>query len=62
VLVTVSATVTDVVGSATVLELLELESSRAWSPEAHATPTSSNAAATAVNTPSNFLYIDRPPW
>jgi hypothetical protein len=35
----------------------ELESSRAPSPDAHATPTRRTAAATAVNTPSIFLNI-----
>jgi hypothetical protein len=36
---------------------LELESSLARSPDAHATPTSSRAAATAVATPNIFLII-----
>jgi hypothetical protein len=35
----------------------ELESSLVRSPEAHATPTSNRAAATAVNTPNIFLII-----
>jgi hypothetical protein len=38
------------------------ESFPASSLDAHATPTSSPAAATAVTTPISFLNIVRPPW
>jgi hypothetical protein len=63
VLVTSLETDTDELASDDAEPAIELElASRESSPDAHATPTRSRAAATAVNTPIIFLYIDRPPW
>jgi hypothetical protein len=63
VLVASLETDTDVLASDFAEPAIELESSsRPLSSDAHATPTRSRAAATAVNTPIIFLYINQPPW